>query len=40
MQQYNVFMVPLPSSFLVVDIWPEREFVARVIAGGTLSGGG
>jgi hypothetical protein len=40
MQQYSVFMVPLPSSFLVVDIPPEREFVARVIAGRTLSGGG
>jgi hypothetical protein len=38
MRQYNVFKVPLPSSFLVVDISPERE-LARVIAGGTLSGG-
>jgi hypothetical protein len=25
MQQYSVFMLPLPSSFLVVDIAPERE---------------
>jgi hypothetical protein len=40
MQQYHVFMVPPPSSFLVVDISPEREFVASVIAGRTLSGGG
>jgi hypothetical protein len=38
MQQYNVFMVPLPYSFLVVDISPEGE-LWRVIAGGTLSGG-
>jgi transposase len=31
------FIMSLPSSFLVVDISPEREFGARVIAERTLS---